>query len=260
MKIDYFENIDCLLGIKKIPNESIDLTLTSPPYDNLRSYNSNFDFESIAIELFRITKKGGVVVWVCGDATCKGSETGTSFRQALFFKEIGFNIHDTMIYSSNKPPLNHNRYEQKFEYMFVFSRGKPKTFNPIKEPCKLSGINTSKRSYRGKDGGLYPYHSNEKVKEEKIHGNIWFYETGNNKSTKDKIAFKHPAIFPEKLALDQIISWSNPGDIILDPFLGSGTVAKMAYLSKRHYIGFDIQKEFIQLSEIRMEQTKNIII
>jgi DNA modification methylase len=124
---------DCLEVMKKIPDGSVDLVLTSPPYDNLRTYNGyNFDFEGIAKELHRVTKDGGVIVWVVGDATIKGSETGTSFKQALYFKEIGFNLHDTMIYHKNNyPPLTHNRYEQCFEYMFVFSKRYLKSFNPI---------------------------------------------------------------------------------------------------------------------------------
>ena len=132
--------MNCLDGMKLLPNEYVDLTITSPPYDDLRKYNGySFDFENIAKELYRVTKKGGIVVWVVGDKTKNGSETGTSFKQALYFKEIGFNLHDTMIYSSDKPPLSHNRYEQKFEYMFVLSKGKPKTWNPIMEECKYAG-------------------------------------------------------------------------------------------------------------------------
>lgn len=98
---------DCVELMKEIPDDFIDLTVTSPPYDNLRDYNNemtwNFEkFKEVAKELFRITKPGGVVVWVVGDATIKGSETGTSFRQALFFKDCGFNLHDTMIYKKTR--------------------------------------------------------------------------------------------------------------------------------------------------------------
>src|SRR5690554_5399491 len=141
LELNKIYNMDCLEGMKDIPDNTIDLTVTSPPYDNLRTYNGySFDFEGIAKELYRVTKDGGVVVWVVGDATIKGSETGTSFRQALFFKEIGFNLHDTMIYAKNSyMPLTHRRYEQAFEYMFIFSKGKPKTFNPIMISCKTVG-------------------------------------------------------------------------------------------------------------------------
>ena len=132
---------DCLDVMDKLIEEGVevDLTVTSPPYDDLRNYNNtlvwNFDvFKQVADRLYKITKNGGVVVWVVNDKTKNGSETGTSFKQALYFKEIGFNLHDTMIYAKNNPiPQNHNRYEQAFEYMFILSKGKPNTFNPLKE-------------------------------------------------------------------------------------------------------------------------------
>ena len=135
MELNKIYNEDCIEGMKKLESEIIDLTITSPPYDNLRKYNGySFDFENIAKELYRTTKKGGVAAWVVNDSTVKGSETGTSFKQALFFKEIGFNLHDTMIFAKNNPvPLTHNRYEQQFEYMFILSKGKPKTFNGLKK-------------------------------------------------------------------------------------------------------------------------------
>ena len=245
--------MDCLEGLKQLDDESIDLTVTSPPYDDLRKYNNNFDFENIAKELYRVTKDGGVVVWVVADKTKNGSETGTSFKQALFFKDIGFNLHDTMIYMSDKPPLTHNRYEQKFEYMFVFSKGKPKTFNPIMEECKYAGSDKKARTFRHTGDELQETHIKNKVNKEKIKGNVWYFSTGYNKSTKDIIAFKHPAIFPEQLANDHIISWSNEGDTVLDIFSGSGTTAKMAKLNNRNYIGFEISKEYCDIAEKRIQ-------
>ena len=245
--------MDCLEGLKLLDDNSIDLTVTSPPYDDLRKYNNNFDFENIAKELYRVTKDGGVVVWVVADKTKNGSETGTSFKQALFFKDIGFNLHDTMIYMSDKPPLTHNRYEQKFEYMFVFSKGKPKTFNPIMEECKYAGSDKKARTFRHTGDELQETHIKNKVNKEKIKGNVWYFSTGYNKSTKDIIAFKHPAIFPEQLANDHIISWSNEGDTVLDIFSGSGTTAKMAKLNNRNYIGFEISKEYCEIAEERIK-------
>jgi site-specific DNA-methyltransferase (adenine-specific) len=250
MELNKIYQGDCLEVMKGIKDKSIDLTVTSPPYDNLRTYNGyTFNFEEIAKELYRITKDGGVVVWVVGDATIKGSETGTSFKQALYFKEIGFNLHDTMIYSSPKPPLTHNRYEQEFEYMFIFSKYRPKTFNPIKTEC----VNAGKKS-----GGTIRKTGNELleknkpglVNDKKIIGNIWRYSTGNNSST-DKIAHNHPAIFPEKLAEDHILSWSNEGDIIFDPMCGSGTTGKMAKLNNRNFIGIEISEEYCQIASER---------
>ena len=245
--------MDCLEGLKLLDGNSIDLTVTSPPYDDLRKYNNNFDFENIAKELYRVTKDGGVVVWVVADKTKNGSETGTSFKQALFFKDIGFNLHDTMIYMSDKPPLTHNRYEQKFEYMFVFSKGKPKTFNPIMEECKYAGSDKKARTFRHTGDELQETHIKNKVNKEKIKGNVWYFSTGYNKSTKDIIAFKHPAIFPEQLANDHIISWSNEGDTVLDIFSGSGTTAKMAKLNGRNFIGFEISKEYCEIAEERIK-------
>lgn len=249
---------DCLSIMKDIPNKSIDMILTSPPYDNLRDYNGySFDFEGIAKELFRITKDGGVCVWVVGDATIKGSETGTSFKQALYFKEIGFNLHDTMIYNKNNfayPPVN--RYFQTFEYMFVFCKGKPKTFNPIKVPTKYVnkeiGMKTSTTRLKNGETVVNKYLS---YKPTRIKENVWLYNGGYGKSSLDKISFKHPATFPEKLAEDHILSWSNEGDIILDPMAGSGTTLKMAKKNNRNYIGIEISPEYIDIINKRLNET-----
>ena len=260
--------MDCLEGMKLLPDECIDLTVTSPPYDNLRDYNNevtwNFEkFQEIAKELFRVTKPGGVVVWVVGDATINGSETGTSFRQALYFKEIGFNLHDTMIYQKDACPFPEtNRYYPMFEYMFVFSKGKPKTVNLIADkPNKRYGEKVASSTQRQPDGKTVKVSANKTdptrtVKKYGVRGNVWQYSPGYNKSTKDKYAYKHPAIFPEQLAEDHIISWSNPGDIVLDPFLGSGTTAKMALLNNRNFIGFEISEEYCEIAEQRISQIK----
>ncbi|KRT95493.1 restriction endonuclease [Bacillus glycinifermentans] len=259
--LNKIHNYDCIQFMKEyIDSCSIDLTVTSPPYDDLRNYNGySFNFEKTAEELYRITKKGGVVVWVVGDKTHKGSESGTSFKQALFFKEIGFNLHDTMIYRKENPlPQNHNRYEQEFEYMFVFSKGKPNVFNPRKEPCRTAGM---KYDYSKRGGVASIEECNPAVrrksvclvtKDEKTKGNIWSYLVGMHKSTSDKIAFQHPAIFPEKLAEDHILSWSKEGDIVFDPFMGSGTTAKMAALNNRKYIGTEISKEYCEIANKRL--------
>src|SRR5271170_1152384 len=239
--------------LKELPADSVNLTVTSPPYDGLRTYNGySFDFENIAKELFRITKKGGIVVWVVGDGTKNGSESGNSFRQALYFKEIGFNLHDTMIYASEKPPLTHNRYEQKFEYMFVFSKGKPNTFTPIKEPSKHAGKSASKRTFRqDAKGVLEPAHKDEKIADMKIRGNIWTYATGTV-SASDQFAKEHPAIFPEKLAEDHILSWSLPGDVVLDPMMGSGTTGKMAIKNGRKFIGIELSTQYVEIAKKRI--------
>lgn len=244
--------MDCLEGLKLLDDECIDLTVTSPPYDDLRKYNGyTWDFESIAKELYRVMKNGGVVVWVVGDATKNGSESGTSFKQALFFKSIGFNLHDTMIYQKqNYVPLTHNRYEQEFEYMFVFSKGKPKTFNPIKVPCKYAGTETwgNVTFHKTNDSGLVNC-GKKKVNDFKQHGNIFCYQTGKVKSN----GVKHPAPFPEQLANDHIITWSNEGDVVLDCFMGSGTTAVTSIKNNRNYIGFEISKEYCEIAKQRIE-------
>ncbi len=244
----YCEN--CLDTMARMPDNFIDLTVTSPPYDNLRNYNGyDFDFESIAKELFRVTKNGGIVVWVVGDATINGSETGTSFKQALFAKDCGFNLHDTMIYQKSTPPLTHNRYEQNFEYMFVFSKGKPKTFNGLREAKEYTDNRKNKAFGRNKDNSVdFGYASNDNTR---LRRNIWKYFAGGG--ANDKIASKHPAIFPEQLANDHILSWTNEGDLVYDPFMGSGTVAKMCILNKRNWIGSEISKEYCDIAQKRIQ-------
>lgn len=255
-------NMDCVKAMKLMPDECVDLTVTSPPYDNLRTYEGfSWDFEATAKELYRITKQGGVVVWVVGDATVKGSETGTSFKQALYFKEIGFNLHDTMIYHKNSLPMNHNRYEQDFEYMFIISKGKPNTFNPIRIPCKYPEKETARQhSYFSEtDEKIRKARSGKKRKpvgKDKIKGNIWYFSTGKNHSTQDNIAFKHPAIFPEALVNDHIISWSNENDIVFDPFMGSGTTAKMAMLNNRKFIGCELSENYCEIIKERLENVE----
>jgi site-specific DNA-methyltransferase (adenine-specific) len=239
-------------------DKSIDLTVTSPPYDNMRNYNGYmFDFENIAKELLRVTKNGGVVVWVVNDQVVNRSESGTSFRQALYFKEIGFNLHDTMIYKSEGLTMNHNRYEQEFEYMFILSNGKPKTFNPIRIMCKshlLDGDRSGQKTgaHDEKNKKLRSAAPRTTVKKDKIKGNIWKYSTGYNKSTDYKDAFKHPAIFPELLAIDHIMSWSNKGDTIYDPFMGSGTTAVAAIKHERKYVGSEISEEYCEIANKRI--------
>ena len=191
-------------------------------------------------------------MWVVGDATIKGSESGTSFRQALYFKDVcGFNLHDTMIYHREGPPLTHNRYEQKFEFMLVLSKGRPTTFNGLRLPSVSAGAKRS-ATMRQDGDGLGSRSAKGTVAETKLRGNVWTYSVGNNGSTHDKAAHKHPAIYPEQLAADHIASWSNPGDVVLDPFMGSGTTGKMALLAGRQFIGIDISAEYVELARERI--------
>ena len=254
MEINKIYNENCLDTMAKMPDNFIDLTVTSPPYDNLREYKGySFAFEEIAKELFRITNQGGVVVWGVGDATMNGSESGTSFKQALFFKEIGFNLHDTMNYQKiNYVPLTHNRYEQSFEFMFILSKGRPLVFNPIKDKeNKWYGTKCHGQS-RGVDGKTFikSNHNKTEVNRYGKRHNVWSMSGEKNNETS------HPAVFPESLANDHIISWSNKDDIVLDPFMGSGTTGKMAYQNNRNYIGFEISKEYCDIANKRIEDVK----
>ena len=256
MKTNVIHCMDNVEGLRtNIPDNSIDLTVTSPPYDDLREYEGewDFNFKELAQELYRVTKKGGVVVWVVGDQTINGSETGNSFRQALYFKKIGFNLHDTMIYKKNGGlPLNDCRYEPMFEYMFILSKNKPKTFNPIKIKTKWAG-EIKKSTSRQKNGEIKKaWNYGKPVKNKKVKSNVWTYGVGYMKSAKDKIAYKHPAILPEKLAKDHIKSWSNEGDVVLDPFMGSGTTAKMSEILDRKWIGFEISQKYVNLAYKRV--------
>jgi DNA modification methylase len=240
---------DCLDVLSTFDADMIDLVVTSPPYDNLRTYNGfSFDYKEIAKQLYRVCKDGGVVVWVIADATINGSETGTSFEHALFFKQIGFNIHDTMIYLKDQLayPTN-NRYYGAFEYMFVFSKGKPKTVHLIKDRMNKS----FGRVIHGKDrqsDGSFKEKSRRGLKIDK-YGVRWNYWLMYNQ----KRGFKHPACFPEDLARDHIVSWSNIGDLVLDPFAGSGTTLKVARDNGRHYIGIEISKDYVDVIKQRLK-------
>lgn len=256
MEINKIYNENCLETMAKMPDNFIDLTVTSPPYDDLRNYNGySFPFEDIANELYRITKQGGVVVWVVGDATKNGCESLTSFKQAIYFVEqCGFNLHDTMIYAKQNPiPLTHNRYEQQFEYMFILSKGKPKTFNGLKEKSKYGGEMASRtRSFYKTNTENEPTIQNKRdvISDEKLRNNIWYYIVGSTQTGK----IKHPAMFPEQLASDQILSWSNENDLVYDCFIGSGTTAKMSILNNRKYIGSELSKEYYEIALNRISE------
>ena len=258
MKIDLILG-DCLEKMRDIPDGSIDLTVTSPPYDNLRTYNGNIDqwnekkWQGIIQELFRVTKQGGVVVWVVGDATIKGSETGTSFKQALWAKECGFNLHDTMIWCKDTVAFpTPARYYQAFEYMFIFSKGKP-TFNQINDRKNKTAGSSVHGTDRGINGETKPKSAiklnlNKVVKEYGSRFNYWLQNT--EKMSK---IYGHPATFPEKLAYDHILSWSNEGDTVLDTFMGSGTTGVACKNLNRNFIGIEIEPEYMKMAEQRLK-------
>lgn len=246
---------DCLIALTKIEENSIDLTVTSLPYDNLRTYNGNNAqwgeavWKSIIEELYTVTKPGGVVVWVVGDATIKGSETGTSFKQALWAKECGFNLHDSMIYEKAQSCFGSNNcYLQAFEYMFVFSKEKPKTINFIRDRANVRSGEESMGVSGIKKNGTKAERKRKNMKPIGKRKNIWKYGVGGGGTG-------HPAVFPEKLAQDHILSWSNEGDTVLDPFMGSGTTGKMAKQLGRNFIGIELDETYYNIAKKRIENT-----
>lgn len=257
--IGQITNGDSVVVLSTIKSNSVDLVVTSPPYDELRDYSNDsvWDFNSfkkIARQLYRVVKDGGVVVWVVGDSVVKGNKSLSSFKQALYFQQIGFNMFDVIIYEkAGTAPPHKNRYFNAFEYMFVLSKGNPKTINLLEDkPNKWANHSTfGNVTRREQDGSLTPK-GRKVVKPFGVRTNIWRYNNGKGFSTKDKIAYEHPAIFPEKLVQDHIISWSNEGDIVLDPFCGSGTVAKVAGLLNRKWVGIEISSEYCKIANERL--------
>lgn len=237
------------------PDSCVDLVVTSPPYDSMRSYNGYiFRFEKLVEQLYRVVKDGGVVVWVVNDETVEGCETGNSFRQALYFMETGFRLFDTMIYDkggAGGARGSNYSYWQSFEYMFVFSKGMPKQIHLLEDKVNVSHtereIYTTKREKSGKIVGR----KISGIKEFGRRTNVWRYSVGSH-SSSDRIAFEHPAIFPEKLAEDHILSWSKEGDLVLDPMCGSGTTCKMAKKNQRRYVGIDISEKYCRLARRRV--------
>ena len=246
---------DCMEILPYLPK--VDLVLTSPPYDNLREYGGyNFDFKTTATLLKNILIQGALIVWVVGDSCVNGSESCTSFSQALYFKDLGLNLHDTMIYHKRGlPNETDKRYRQDFEYIFILSVNQPKTFNPLlhkkrHEDKRLTkNISKSKEGIY-KEGRMNPHYYTK-------NGNVFFYVASGGNGQSDKIAYKHPATFPEQLASDQIFTWSNEKEIVLDPFVGSGTTAKMAKILNRNFIGIDISEEYCELAEEQLEKVNN---
>lgn len=250
---------NCVDGMEKMTENSVDLTITSPPFDSLRTYNGfEFDYEAVFRGLYRVTKPGGVVVWVVADATVDGSETGTSFKQALYAKEIGFKLHDTMIYQrnavTNPSPI---RYYSCFQYMFIFSKGTPKTVNLIKDHRnKTAGKKSTDRNQREPDGSWRERscYKQQKVRPEySVRWNIWTYDVGSLVMADDRLWVGHPAVFPLKLPIDHIKTWSNPGDLVFDPMSGSGQTGIAAHKLDRNGLLMDCCQEYCDLAAKRLE-------
>lgn len=276
MNIEYLNticNVKAEQGLTYLENESIDLVITSPPYDKTRNYHSDkkddqqnnfeFDIDIIIDELYRVLKKGGVIIWVVADQTKDANESGTSFQQAIKFKDRGFNLYDTMIFSKTNPiPKTHRRYEQAFEYMFMFSKGTPKTANIIMQPSKFAGNSRVGNTYRQDiSDELSAQHNEGRVLDYKIRNNIFEYTVGKDEAYGNIVKRNHPAKFPILLVRDQMLSWSNKDDVILDPFSGSGTTAIASILTGRKYIGFEKKdkyaKDSIEYIKIVEEKIKD---
>ena len=246
---------DCVKFMRdEMRASSVDLVLTSPPYDDLRNYRGySFDFEEIARQIYRVVKKGGVVVWVVGDRIKKGRSL-TSFKQGLFFQSLGFNMHDVMIYKKkNTPFMRSNAYTNCYEFMFILSKGSPKTFRPLRENTVRSGY---EMLVYNKGADAVNQKTRAELKKKKTRSNVWEYAVGLGGTTNDRIAFQHPAVFPEKLAEEHILSWSKKNDIVLDPMCGSGTTCKMATIHGRRHIGIDISRTYIQIAKERIKNIK----
>lgn len=253
IEVNKIYNENCLETMSRMPDDFIDLVVTSPPYDELRDYNGySFDFEKIAGELFRIIKPGGVIVWIVNDGTVDGSETCTSFKQAIYFKEIGLRLHDTMIWDKTSSQFPGNtRYHQVFEYMMIFSKGVPKTINLIKDKLNKDVRKNKMSGHRKKNGELNRYRKSHG--ETTYRNNVWQINQGFMVNSKDEVSYKHPATFPERLAGDHIVSWSNENDLVYDCFGGSGTVAKMAHELNRNWILSEISSEYVELAKKRID-------
>ena len=248
MNLDEIICGDNVAVMKTFPDACIDLVVTSPPYDDLRTYGGHsWDFEGVAAQLTRVIKPGGVIVWVVADATVNGSETGTSMRQALRFMELGMRLHDTMIWEKTGNGCIGSQlcYSQQSEFMFVLSKQVAKTVNLIKdrENAIKSGIVTVNQNL--KPDGTFNRRKIER-KPFGVRSNIWRIEPQRDVT--------HPAAFPEALAGDHIKSWSNEGDIVLDPFNGSGTTCKSAKILQRRWIGIDVNEDYCAIARKRLEQ------
>ncbi len=248
---------DCVEGMSRLLNDSIPLTVTSPPYDRVRLF-APWDFERVAEELYRVSEPGGVVCWVVQDGFEKGGRTLTSFKQTLHFSRLGFLLWDVLIVVAKSYQLpTKGRYVSLFHYCFVLTKGRPNTVNLLRDkPNKCAGKMKRTWHRRSPDGsmrrGLLP----QPIALYGRRSNVWDYATGFNTTTKDREAFAHKALMPEKLARDLIVSFSRPYDVVLDPFAGAGTTAKMAMLTGRRWLGFEIEPEYVALACERLRKAE----
>lgn len=245
---------DCLDVMRTLGDGTVDCVVTSPPYDTLRKYRGaaadwGFDkFKEIASELVRILADGGVIVWNVNDATENGGRTGTSFRQCLAFMELGLKLNDTMIWRKTNPlpQVRQPRYAACFEYMFILSKGKPKAFNPIMRKTKFGGssYNSTCKNMGGESGRT---RKDFTINDEAIEYNVWDIAVAQNKTC-------HPAVFPYELAYRHVISWTDEGDLVCDPFMGTGTTGAACVNANRRFIGMEKVEEYFNIAKERIEE------
>jgi site-specific DNA-methyltransferase (adenine-specific) len=259
--VDQIIHNDCVSEMATLPDNCIPLTVTSPPYDKLRRYGGqrwSFEtFEKVARQLFRLTMPGGVVLWVVQDGTVDGSLTGTSARQWLYFQQIGFDLNSVLILATRGWRSQTSRYANQFHFGFVLSKGRPRAFHPIRDRINSTAgqrLRCSRRSASGE--AVTTYNGDRRLGLHGYRANVWFYDVGGGKSTKDRYASRHEALMPEQMARDLIISWSRPGDLIFDPFCGAATTCKMALLSHRHYLGIEAHALYYRLALRRMRDAQ----
>ena len=238
---------DCLEVMKNIPKNSVDCIITSPPYDDLRDYNSTINYETLIHLFYNALNNGGIVVWNVDDRISTGSKTLSSFKQALLFKEIGFNVNDIIIWKKTNPipQLKRSHYQHSYEFMFVFSKGFPKTFNPILVNCSCAGKQLSSGKVASKNKKRKS--KSITVNEQKIASDIWEFPICHNDTN-------HPAVFPLELPLLHIKSWTNENDTVLDPFMGSGTTGIACKMLNRNFIGIELDENYFKTAKERIER------
>ncbi|MBY0522788.1 MAG: site-specific DNA-methyltransferase [Gemmataceae bacterium] len=257
-RLNQIVHCDCIEGIGALPDACIPLTVTSPPYDAMRDYGgTKFQFEPIATELARVTMPGGVIVWVVQDQIVDGFESGTSARQRLFFETVGMNVHGTVIMAMKgcRYPRK-QRYGQQFHYAFVLSKGKPRVVKVLQDKPNSAVGAVVANSRRFRNGDLTTTMKPKRIGPYGLRGNVWLIDAGNGRTTKDRFAYEHPALMPEGMAEDHILSWSQPGDLVFDPMCGAATTCKMALLNHRKYLGMEVHQPYWELACKRMELAK----
>ncbi len=259
--INQLLNCDAVRGMSGLPDDRIDLTVTSPPYDSVRDYGGHhFNFEQIATELWRITKPCGVVCWHVQDQIIEGSESCTIDKQTLSFRDLGFRIYQRLYVVSLSYRKSQRRYYRQTSIVLVLSKGRPDTVIPLKDrpnhnAARLSGAGLT---YRERDGSqarraptINPSYG--------VRGDCWVYDVGGAKTTKDSYVFGHGGVMPERLARDLILSYSEPGELILDPMAGAATTPKMALLNHRRYLGFEPWDKAFAIAERRMQDAHTLL-